>query len=133
MPDIDDVKDGDTYDQYGGAQVRVPIGDEIRTGKVMRRTYAIDRTVKGSANAHVMLDTKTYETELPDGCSDEYTSAVIAESMYAHCNEESNQFNLMECIVDHKKDGHTVDRADMYTTHPQKKSSQDKQGLKLVH
>jgi hypothetical protein len=40
MPDIDDVKnkdDVDTYGQYVGAQVRVPIGDEIRTEKVVRR------------------------------------------------------------------------------------------------
>jgi hypothetical protein len=32
MPDIDDTKkehDVDTYDQYIGAHVRVPIGDEI--------------------------------------------------------------------------------------------------------
>jgi hypothetical protein len=38
MPDIDDIKnedDVDTYYQYVGAHVRVPIGDEIRTGKVV--------------------------------------------------------------------------------------------------
>jgi hypothetical protein len=38
MPDIDDVDndhDVDTYDQYIGAQVRVPIGGEIRSDKVM--------------------------------------------------------------------------------------------------
>jgi hypothetical protein len=37
MPDIDDVKnedDVDTYDPYVGSHVRVPIVDEIRTGKV---------------------------------------------------------------------------------------------------
>jgi hypothetical protein len=40
MPDIDDVKDEDdidTYDQYVGSHVRVPIGDDIRSGKVVRR------------------------------------------------------------------------------------------------
>jgi hypothetical protein len=40
MPDIDDIKedhDVDTYDQYVGAHVRVPIGDEIRSGKAVRR------------------------------------------------------------------------------------------------
>jgi hypothetical protein len=38
MPDIHDVKEKDcvdTYDQYAGAQVRVPIGDDISTGKVV--------------------------------------------------------------------------------------------------
>jgi hypothetical protein len=35
MPDIDDIKeehDVGTYDQYVGAHVRVPIGNEIRSG-----------------------------------------------------------------------------------------------------
>jgi hypothetical protein len=34
MPDIDDIKnesDVDTYDQYVGAHVRVPIGNEIKS------------------------------------------------------------------------------------------------------
>jgi hypothetical protein len=36
MPDIDDTKednDVDTYDQYVGSHVRVPIGDETRSGR----------------------------------------------------------------------------------------------------
>jgi hypothetical protein len=38
MPDIDDIKevnDVDTYDQYVGAHVTVPIGDETRSGNVV--------------------------------------------------------------------------------------------------
>jgi hypothetical protein len=49
MPDIDDVKDEDdvdTYDQYVGARVRVPIGGEIRYGKVFRRKRELDGTVR---------------------------------------------------------------------------------------
>jgi hypothetical protein len=40
MPYIDDIKeehDVDTYDQYVGPHVRVPIGNEIRSGEVVRR------------------------------------------------------------------------------------------------
>jgi hypothetical protein len=40
IPDIDDVKNGDdvdTYHQYVGSRTRVIIGDEIRTGKLVRR------------------------------------------------------------------------------------------------
>jgi hypothetical protein len=74
MPDIDEVDnyhDVDTYDQYVGAQVRVPIGGEIRSGKVMRRKRELDGTWKGRANANSMLDSRTYENEFPDGRSDE--------------------------------------------------------------
>jgi hypothetical protein len=50
MPDIDDIKeehDVDTCDQYVGARVRVPIGDEIRSGKVVRRKCDLEGTVRG--------------------------------------------------------------------------------------
>jgi hypothetical protein len=86
IPDIDDVDDEhdvDTYDQYVGAQVRVPIGGEIRSGKVMRRKPELDGTCKGRANANSMMDSRTYEIEFPEGRSDEYTANVISENMYA--------------------------------------------------
>jgi hypothetical protein len=68
-----------------------------------------------------MLDTITYEIEFSDGCIDEYTANVIAENMYAQCDSEGRQYSLMEGIIDHKTDGHTIDRADMYINHGSKK------------
>jgi hypothetical protein len=85
MPDIDDI---DTYDQYVRDQVRVQIGDEIQSGKVMRRTRELYGTVKGLAHTNSMLDTRTYEIELPYGHSDEYNANVILENMYAQYDEE---------------------------------------------
>jgi hypothetical protein len=120
MPYIDDIKeehDVDTYDQYVGAHARVPIGDEIRSGKVVRSKRELDGTVRGRANANSMLDTRTYEIEFPDGRSDEYTANVIAENMYAQCDIEGRQYNLMEGIIDHKTDGHAIEPADMYIKH----------------
>jgi hypothetical protein len=98
MPYIYDIKkehDVDTYDQYVGAHVRVPIGDEIRAGKVLRRNHDLDGTVRGRANANPIINTRTYEIEFPDGRSDEYTANVIAENMYAQCDIEGRQYNLM--------------------------------------
>jgi hypothetical protein len=120
MPDIDDANnkyDVATYDQYVGAQVRVLSGDEIRTGKVVWRKRELDGTVKGQANANSMLDTRTYEIEFPGGRSDEYTSNVIAENIYAQCDAEGKQCNLTEGIIDHKNDGHAVYRTEMYIKH----------------
>jgi hypothetical protein len=62
----------------------------------MRCKRELNRNMKECANINVMLDTRTYEIEFPDGRSDEYTANVIAENMYAQCDEEGNQFNLME-------------------------------------
>jgi hypothetical protein len=50
MPYIYDVKnedDIDTYAQYVGAHVRVPIGDEIRSGNAVRSKRELDGTVMG--------------------------------------------------------------------------------------
>jgi hypothetical protein len=120
MPDIDDIKKEhyvDTYDQYVGAHARVPIGDDIRSGKVLRRKRELDGTVRGRANSNPMLDTRTYEIEFPDGRSDEYTANVIAENMYAQCDIAGRQYNLMEGIIDHRTDGHAVAPAEMYIKH----------------
>jgi hypothetical protein len=34
--------------------------------------------------------------------------------MYAQCDEEGNQFLMLQDIVGHKTEGHAVERADMY-------------------
>jgi hypothetical protein len=120
MPYIDDIKeehDADTYDQYVGAHVRVPIGDEIRSVRVVRRKRDLDGTVRGRANANSMLDTSTYEIEFPDGRIDEYTTNVIAENMYAQCDIEGRQYNIMEGIIDHKTNDHAVEPDEMYINH----------------
>jgi hypothetical protein len=86
IPDIDDIKeenDVDTYDQYVGAHMRVPIGDDVLSGKVVRCKGELYGTVRGRANANSMLDTRTCEIEFPDDHSDEYTANVIADNMYA--------------------------------------------------
>jgi hypothetical protein len=64
-----------------------------------------------------MLDTRTYNIEFPDECSDEYIANVIAENMYAQCDEGGNKFNLMESMVDNKTCVHSMDCADMYIKH----------------
>jgi hypothetical protein len=51
-----------------------------------------------------MLYTMTYAIEFPDGRTDEYTANVIAENMYAQCDIEGRQYNLMEGIFDHNTD-----------------------------
>ncbi len=44
----------------------------------------------------------------------EYTANVIAESMYAQCDTEGRQHLLLDAIIDHRKGGHAVKKADMY-------------------
>jgi hypothetical protein len=119
MPNADDAREEtpDSYDQYVGASVNVPIGDELRACKVTGRKRELDGTVAGTANSNPMMDTREYVVEFPDGRSDEYTANVIAQNMYAQCDVEGNQFSLMDGIVGHKTDGNAVEPADMYIKH----------------
>jgi hypothetical protein len=91
MPDIDDLDeyDVDTYDQYVGASVQLSIGDKVQTGKVAR----------GKTSVNPILDTRTYNVEFPDGRSEEYTANGIADNIYAQCDEEENQFVMLQDIV----------------------------------
>jgi hypothetical protein len=98
MPDADDAQEEmpDSYDQYVGASVNVPIGDEIRTGKVTGRKREVDGTLAGTETFNPMLDTRKYVVDFPNGQSDEYTANITAQNMHAQCDEEGNQFNLMD-------------------------------------
>jgi hypothetical protein len=87
--------DVDTYDQYVGAHLRVPIGDEIRSGKLVRHKRDLDYTVRGRANANPMLDTRTCEIKITDDRSEKYNANVIAENMYSQCDIEGIQYYLM--------------------------------------
>jgi hypothetical protein len=69
---------------------------------------------RGKASANPILYTRTYNVEFPDGRSEEGTANVIAENMYAQCDEEGNQFIMLQDIVGHKIDGHTVERTEMH-------------------
>jgi hypothetical protein len=97
-----------------GASVQLSIGDKVQTGNVTGRKRAFDGVARGMASANPILDTRTYNVEFPDGRSEEYTANIIAENMYAQCDEEGNQFLMLQEIVGHKTDGHAVERAEMY-------------------
>jgi hypothetical protein len=69
---------------------------------------------RGKESANPILDTRTYNVEFPYGRSEEDTANFIAENVYAQCDEEGNQFLILQDIVGHTNDGHTVERDYMY-------------------
>ena len=54
--------------------------------------------------------------EFPDGEVTTYTANIIAENMYAQCDEAGNQTVLMDEIVDHKSDATATAIATTYST-----------------
>jgi hypothetical protein len=83
------------------------------TGRVTGRKRDSEGNKIGTASAHPVLDTRVYTVEFPDGDVGEYAANEIAKNMYAQCDIEGNQYLLLDAIVDHRKDGHAVEKADM--------------------
>ena len=101
-------------DQYVGAEVQLPKGDDMVSGTVRRRKRDRDGNPQGTGNQNPILDTRTYEVEFPDGDVAEYTANVIAQNMWAQCDIDGNQHLLMKDIVDFKTDEHAVAIADQF-------------------
>ena len=112
-PDVDDITP-DTFDNYVGADVLLPKGSEMVTGKVKRRSKDGDGKLQGTAHQNPILDTRMYVVEFPDGEVSEYAANVIAENMYSQCDVDGNQFVLLDCIVDHRKSKDAVATSDQY-------------------
>ncbi len=48
------------------------------------------------------MDSRIYRVEFDDGDVCELTANVIAESMYASCNADGNEYILFDSFVDYK-------------------------------
>ena len=66
------------------------------------KMYA-DENVVGGSNDNPILDTMEYSVEFDDGEFSELTANVIAESMYAACDDSGNEYLMMDSIVDYRK------------------------------
>ena len=119
----DDLEDPAILDQYLGARVRVPKGDEFIAGTVLRRKRDHSGNFIGHANDNPMLDSRIYEVQFPDGHLEEYAANLIAESMFARTNEEGHQMLILDEISDHKKDGRAVSSDDASASKTKRKTT----------
>jgi hypothetical protein len=115
-PDPTYYVDTDAIDpEYGDAEVTPEIGDNyfsaelmLPKGGVMVKGCATARKCDrnsnpvGHANNNPILDTRSYIIDFDDGDQTELTVNMIAESLYSQCDPDSNQYVLLEEIVDHQ-------------------------------
>jgi hypothetical protein len=105
----DDYTD-DAYDQYVGAELLLPHGDQMVHGKVIKRARGEDGNPIGKRNTNPILDTREYEVEMSDGSIAEYSANVIAENLYSQVDSEGRQYLIMNEIVDHRKDATAISK-----------------------
>jgi hypothetical protein len=114
--EADKYETPDSYDEYIGARVTLPHGNDRIEGKVTKRLRAEDGRPIGKRDNNWIKDTRTYEVELSDGTTREYGANIIAENMFAQIDSEGHEYEIMDEIIDHKKDESAVGIEDGYIT-----------------
>ena len=90
-------------DNYVGARVNLPRGDGEALRKVVERARDSDSNPVGRANQTSILDIRQYIVEFEDGQQTELAANTIAQSMYAQCDADGNNYLLFDSIVDHRR------------------------------
>jgi hypothetical protein len=116
IPDIEDMVDSGgrllnqqpMYDRIINAEVQLQNGNELTTGKVVRRALGPDGTTVGSYADNPILNSIVYEVEFPDGQTKEYAANTIAENMLSQIDSDGYSTALMQGIIDYKKDEATA-------------------------
>jgi hypothetical protein len=107
----------ETGDNYVGVDILLPQGDSLARGRVVSRKRDADGNPIGHANDNAILDTRRYCVEFDDGEVTELTAYVIAESMYAQCDPDGNQYVLLHSIIDYyRRNEDAVSKADQRRT-----------------
>ena len=102
--ELPEIPTPEAEDNYVNAEIMLPRGDGFARGRVVKRKRGIDGEVIGRANTNPILDTRLYEVQFPGGEVTELTANVIAQSMYAQCDADGNEYLLLESFVDYRKE-----------------------------
>ncbi len=89
-------------DNYIGADLLFPKGGTMTKGHVMAQKRAAEGNPKGRANPNPILDTCEYTVTFDDGDVTDLTANLIAESMYAQCDPDGNQYVLLDSLINHR-------------------------------
>ena len=81
----------------------LPRGEGEALGKVIKRARDNDGMPMGRAHQNPILDTRQYVVEFEDGQQTELAANTIAQSMYAQCDADGNNYLLFDSIVDHRR------------------------------
>ena len=112
MPEADDLSE---YDVYIDAKVMLPKdGEHMQAARVIGQSRDKEGKTIGTFNQNPILNTKVYDVMFPDGSVSQYAANIIAENIYSQIDEAGYRYQLVECILDHKKDGRAVPKSEGY-------------------
>ena len=107
-PEADDLE-FETFDQYIGAEFVVNLNGEPTMAKVTKCACDNERKPVGKQqHANPLLDSREYECLLEDGTLYRYNANVIAENIFAQCDDEGRMHAVLQEITDHRKDRRAI-------------------------
>jgi hypothetical protein len=102
MPEANEFNH-DQYHKFIAARVSLPVGGEMKHGRVVKRKRDDDGLLIGVAHPNPLLDTSLYELEFEDGVTEAFAPNIIAESVFAKVDDEGNEYALIDEIADHEQ------------------------------
>ena len=110
-------------------------GEKATAKKVIKRAKDNNGNPIGKRkNANPLLDTCEYECELEDGTVMQYNAYVIAENLFAQCDDAGCCQAVLDEIIDHKRDGRALRAHNGYVTtkRGQRVPKNTKKGWKIL-
>ena len=98
----------DAPDHFLNVSVVLPRGENFAQGKVIGRKRDNEGNPIGRVSAQPVVDTRRYEVEFGDGEITDITANLIVEPMYAQVDLEGNDTFLMYCMVDYRRNEHSL-------------------------
>ena len=102
--------------QMDGTPVYFETRGETAIAKVVKRAKDNNGNPIGKRNANPLLDTRDYECELEDGSVMRYNANIIAENIFAQCDDAGRRQAILDEIVDHKSDKRALRADNGYVT-----------------
>ena len=96
------------------AEVLLTQGETPQLANVLSQYINKNGKVIGNYKKNPLLNTLVYDVELPDGAVKNYAANIIAENMLAQCDQDGFYTNVMEVILDHKRDRTAVPMSEKY-------------------
>ena len=109
--EADDIE-FESLDKYVGAEFFVNDNGKSVPAKVLKRARDNDGNAIGKQHSNPLMDTRAYDCELGDGTVYRYTANVIAENIFAQCDDEGRRLAILQEITDHRRDNtalHIID------------------------
>ena len=89
--------------QYVNTEILLLRGDRMTRGHVLCLKHDADDNPIGRYNQNPILEIYLYEVEFSWREVTELAANIIAESMYAQCEVDENEFLLLEALINHRK------------------------------